>query len=360
VAPGTDGSASQAPLPAFDTGVTDRLDPPGGVVRLQSSYYVRREVDRQALARITADEGATVSVKGFGQSGKSSLLARLFQGARDRGHPALYVDFRAIDGAVFASLDTLLRSFADLLTAKLQTSRTPANVWQEPIGAKDKLTDFLTKEILPHCGPRPLVLLLDHVDRVFQFAYRDDFFSLLRYWDDYRVFEPALDRLTLVVAYSTEAFLFIKDLNQSPFTAGHYFTLDDFELGNLEEMNRAHGSPVAVPKQLALLMEWLGGHPYLTRRAFYYLVQTGESVDTLMNRAVDDDGPFGDHLRRYLFSLARNPGLRDSMKSALDNGTCSDDLSFYLLRSAGLVRGHRRNAVTPRCKLYQAYFGARL
>ena len=52
--------------------------------------------------------------------------------------------------------------------------------------------------------------------------------------------------------------------------------------------------------------------------------------------------------------------LKEPMKSVIQRGICPDDLSFYRLRSAGLVRGPDRMHAQPRCGLYADYFGSRL
>ena len=58
VAIATDGNAIQttemmpAPLPAFDHQWLDKLDAPGGAVRLESPFYITRQIDDQAKTEI--------------------------------------------------------------------------------------------------------------------------------------------------------------------------------------------------------------------------------------------------------------------------------------------------------------------
>src|SRR5207244_11189541 len=51
-------------------------------------------------------------------------------------------------------------------------------------------------------------------------------------------------RLTLAIAYATEAHLFISDMNQSPFNIGTLLALEDFTLPQVAELNRSYGSPL--------------------------------------------------------------------------------------------------------------------
>jgi hypothetical protein len=103
----------------------------------------------------------------------------------------------------------------------------------------------------------------------------------------------------------------------------------------------------------------LGGHPYLTRQALYTLVDEQMSWPDLAKAASSDDGPFGSHLRSYLWQLSERPELVTGFLEVLARERCTDDAVLYRLSAAGLVRelGER---VVPRCSLYAQYFGAKL
>jgi hypothetical protein len=167
------------------------------------------------------------------------------------------------------------------------------------------------------------------------------------------------DKLTLLLAYSMESNLLITDPNQSPFNVGEKFESEDFTQDQVLQLNSKHGSPLA-PGDIGKLMQIVSGHPYLVRKALFEIVRNKLPFPELCNAAANDDGPFGDHLQRYLVWLARHLPLKISFKSALTTGVCDTDLNFYDLRGAGLIRGHSRHAVQPRCGLYGSYFNARL
>lgn len=347
------------PTPAFDPRWLNRLEAPGGAVRLQSPFYIEREADIETKELIPQD-GVTIRVKGCRQSGKSSLLARLYQCARDHQQPSLYIDFQSLDMQQFQSLDTLLLALARLIAARLKTTQSPEMYWQTPFSAKDKLSLFVTEQVLDR-ATTPLVLLLDEVDRVFSFAeYRDDFFSLIRYWHGQRAIEPCWDKLNIILSYSSEAFMFITDLNQSPFNVGYEFALADFDRAQVEELNRRHGSPLKTAQDMDRMMDLCHGHPYLTRKVLYDLVRQGATVDSVINNAINDDGSFADHLHRYLWWFDVHSELREAMKAAIRGESCATDEVFYQLRSAGLIRGTSRQDVIARCGLYANYFGRHL
>jgi hypothetical protein len=68
----------------------------------------------------------------------------------------------------------------------------------------------------------PVVWGLDEVDRLFSVPFGSEVFGLFRSWHNKRALDPSgpWARLTLAIAYATEAHLFITDLNQSPFNVG--------------------------------------------------------------------------------------------------------------------------------------------
>jgi len=352
------GAGLAAPLPAFDVRWLEKLESPGGSVRLDSPFYIERELDQKA-AKLIAKAGVTIRIRGNRQTGKSSALARLYQRARDLGQSAIYIDFQQLDEEQMKSLDSLLHHLALIIAQQLATNESPDRHWQTALGPKDKLNQFLQKDVLARIE-KPLVLLMDEVDRIFAFPYRNDFFGLVRSWHSRRAIDPVWTRLNLVLAYSTEATLLIKDQTQSPFNVGEGFHAHDLSRSQVEELNQKHGSPLKTVQEADLFMDLIGGHPFLVRRALYELVDRAQRFSELQACALDDDGPFGDHLRYYWWWLKDSEERRAAMKSAILRGMVASDEGFFWLRSAGLVTGHSREAVQARCGLYRAYFKDRL
>jgi hypothetical protein len=285
-------------------------------------------------------------------------LAHLSQNLRDIGYPWIYIDFQRLDESHFEDLSALLFCLADWIARKFRTNVLPDVYWPRPRGAKDKMIDFLETEVLQH-AEKPIVLMFDEVDRIFTRNYRTDFFSLIRFWHNNRSFEPVWEKLNLVLAYSTEAFMFIQDMNQSPFNVGEDYELVDFDRPQLAALNQRHNNPIHG-NEMDKFVNLVGGHPYLVRKALYDLVVEQHSVDELIRNSCNDTGLFSDHLHRYLWRFHEAPHLCDAMKSVIHEHSCPTDELFYVLRSAGLVRGTERRNVVPRCGLYEQYFGRHL
>jgi hypothetical protein len=76
----------------------------------------------------------------------------------------------------------------------------------------------------------------------------------------------------------------------------------------------------------------------------------------LQNSMTDDFGPFGDHLRRFIWGLLRNAPLKESLRQILRHQKCDDEMHFLRLRAVGLIKGETRDKVEMRCRLYEEYF----
>jgi AAA-like domain len=204
----------------------------------------------------------------------------------------------------------------------------------------------------------PLVLAMDEVDSVFEADFRSDFFGMLRSWHNNRAFMPVWKRLDLALVTSTEPYQLIENLNQSPFNVGEVIELSDFTKDEVTELNQKHSS-ILRPAEEEQMMKLLGGHPYLVRRALYLLAKNRDTLETLFSNAAGDRGPFGDHLRYHLFRLHDKTELIDALRNVIRNNECPDDVLFFRLRGAGLIR-KEGTKVFPRCELYAKYFGEHL
>src|SRR5207302_734254 len=126
--------------------------------------------------------------------------------------------------------------------------------------------------------------------------------GLFRSWHNERSLDPAgpWQKLTLAIAYATEAHMFITDMNQSPFNVGTRLVLTDFTPEQLAELNKRYGSPLRDQSELNQFYNLVGGQPYLTRRGLHELAAHHVKFYDFANQASRDEGPFGDHLRRLL------------------------------------------------------------
>src|SRR5207302_5591608 len=136
------------------------------------------------------------------------------------------------------------------------------DVWNPRRGWNVNFERLLLREFLgPHVAP--LVWGLDEVDRLFSCPFSNVVFGLFRSWHNERALNPEgpWRRLTLAIAYATEAHLFITDVNQSPFNVGTRLTLEDFTFEQVADLNDRYGAPLRDAAELARFVRLVGGHP---------------------------------------------------------------------------------------------------
>src|SRR5205823_8759257 len=93
--------------------------------------------------------------------------------------------------------------------------------------------------------------------------------------------EGPWSRLTLVIAYATEAHLFIADVNQSPFNVGTRVTLEDFTLEEVADLNDRCGAPLRDSGEVQRFYHLVGGHPYLVRRGLHAMASGGSDIGAM-------------------------------------------------------------------------------
>jgi hypothetical protein len=99
----------------------------------------------------------------------------------------------------------------------------------------------------------------------------------------------------------------------------------------------------------------LYGHPYLTRRALYLVATEQLTAGQLFARTTVADNPFADHLRALLLRLHEREKLVPALRQIVLQQRCDDELAFFRLRGAGLVR-RNIGAVFPANQLYATFF----
>jgi len=333
----------------------DLVEPPGGALPLHSTLYISRASDDEFCHAI-ARHDSIVLVKGARQVGKTSLLARGLEAARVVGAGVLLVDFQHFGPAAFESAAKLLRAIAELIAYQIELPAQRPENWNDLLSPSSNFERFLRREVLKD-DESYFVLALDEVDRLFNHNYASEIFGLFRSWHNLRALDPngPWYRLTIAIAYATEAHLLISDLNQSPFNVGTRLRLEDFTVEQLAELNDRYGGPLINEEQIARFRNLVGGHPYLAQRGLYEISKRKVSLKALEQNADQDDGPFGDHLNRLLISLERDKELLQELRGFILSGSTLSNSGFYRLRSAGVLSGESIDEPRLRCDLYARY-----
>jgi len=345
------------PLPSYDTWAF--LEAPAGAVRPDSPFYIERLADEQ-LVRQVLGHGTTTTIQAGRQTGKTSLLMQGLHRVRQQGTPCVYLDFQVIEAEDRQDLDCLLRYIASAIAEQLDFDpEVVAQLWGSSGGPVRIFNRYLQREVLPQVEGS-LLLAIDEADQLLGATYKQNFFALLRAWDSRRAYDEIWRKLNLVLVISTHPYLLIDDVNLSPFNVGLTIALHDFTTEQVADLNRRHNAPLQE-SDLPVLLELVGGHPYLVRQALYTLACEDCSLAELQNRATENEGPFGKHLRFYRHSLEQSPELQRALTQIVreQDSQGIEEILLDRLAAVGLVRKTPQGWV-PRCGLYQRYFQEQL
>jgi hypothetical protein len=301
-----------------------------------------------------------VLLEGARQMGKTSLLSRGLQKARESGARVACVDLQAFSAGDLASSEAFFITLGTALANQLDLDVFPEDVWRSRSGANENFTRYLRREVLGKLRSR-LVWGLDELDRLFSTSFCSEVCGLFRSWHNARASDPEgpWRNLTQILCYATEAHLLIPDLNQSPFNVGVRIPLHDFTGDEVRHLNRLYGDPLSVD-EIARFLALLGGQPYLTRRGLNELVARKQNLAELVAIADQDEGPFSDHLKRFLVLISRTPEVLQAVRLALVGERVPDEATFNRLRASGLMRGPRAAEGRFRCDIYRSYLARHL
>jgi DNA-binding SARP family transcriptional activator len=127
------------------------LEPEGGAVPLGSRFYLERPADGQFHSAIGRRD-SIVLVKGPRQIGKTSLLARGLQRAREDGARVVLTDLQKLAPEQLESAASLFRAFAEMISDQLDLDVTPEEVWHPRRGWNVNFERFLRRKVLGGLG----------------------------------------------------------------------------------------------------------------------------------------------------------------------------------------------------------------
>ena len=332
------------------------LLPAGGAVPLDSGFYVTRQTDSEFHQSLSRGD-SIVLIKGARQMGKTSLLARGLQAARNKESTrVVFTDYQQLNNTHLESAENFFIALADAIADQLDLDVFPDEVWKPQRGPSINFERYLRKEVLKTIGGK-LVWGMDEADRLFECDFSSEVFGLFRSWHNKRSLDPEgpWGSLTLVISYATEASLFITNVNQSPFNVGTHLTLNDFNIEQIAELNNQWGAPLKSEQEQQELYGMVGGQPFLIQRAFQEMIDKDIGLNDLMKNADRDDGIFGDHLRRLLVLLSRNESAKSSIIKLILGEKDLEAEAFFKLRAVGILSGESANESRMRCSIYESY-----
>lgn len=333
---------------------------PDGPVAPDSALYIKRPPLEKLAEQEITQLGCVIRIRAPRGMGKTSLVLRLTAFAQQQGYYTVKLDFRQIDRLCLSDLNHFFHYFCWRIAKELGIEPNLDNNWDEEIGSKLSCFFYLKNYLLPQINS-PLVLVLEQVDRLFEYPQiTQEFFPLFRSCYEEARQDTNWQKLRLVVVYSTEAITYL-DINRSPFNIGLPLRLNEFTTQQVEELAHLHGLNWNYGKEANQLISLVGGHPALIRIALYHIKCLGITLKELIQEAIANGGIYRYHLWQHWIKLHENPSLIKAYTKVVTakQGISLNPVEVYKLDSLGLIT-YEGDRVKPRCGLYRAYFEKQL
>lgn len=330
-----------------------------------ATIYIERPPIEEKCYKAIVQPGALIRIKAPQKMGKTLLLEKLLNYARQQDYQTAKLDLKLVDINILADLKTFLQWLCVDVSDSLEQEPELDKYWQDIYGINKNCTRYFQKYLLS-INENPLVLAIDNFERLFEYLEIFPQFSLLlRGW-----YEAANQgdrigniwkKLRLVIVHSTEAYPGL-DINHSPFNVGKLIELPEFNLQQLIALAKQYELSGQLGEQGYVELRGLvGGHPYLLQQAIAHFKSQQTSLEEFLALAPTEQGIYSNHLRQQLWKLQHNQELEIGYKQVVTANASvrlETEVAFKL-HSLGLVQLHGNDCI-PSCTLYRQYFSVRL
>ena len=347
---------------------TQRFFQTGGHLHPDSPSYVKRPADDVLFSKVL--EGELCYVLTTRQMGKSSLMVRTVKRLQEMGINAVIVDLTLIGSE---SEDKWFFGFFNLVRQGLNLSVDLKDWWQknQDLGKSQRFFEFLRQIVLNEIQ-NDVVIFIDEIDMLLILEFGDDFFALIRAIHNSRTYDPIFKRLTFVLIGLARPSDLVKQPNQTPFNIGSGVNLNEFDWSEAQILKKGLEC-INCNDTLALLeriVSWTNGHPYLTQRICYSIVQdkdtfwSEDKVDQLINELFLSDDGYNDSNIDFIqdqFNHLDEAQLMELLKIYRDvyNGKSiiDDEKSIYQskLKLIGLIK-NTKGKLAVRNRIYKKAF----
>ena len=332
----------------------------GGAVQAGSGIYIKRKADDELLQHCRAGEFAFILSSR--QVGKSSLMFRTAQKLEQDGIRSVVVDLSAI--GVNISAEEWYLGILDEIKNNLNLKTDIFTWWSERsgLGPAQRMINFLRDVLLKEVN-RPVVLFLDEIDSTLSIPFADDFFAAVRAIYNARSTVPDFKRLSFVMIGVATPSDLVADSKRTPFNIGFRVELTDFTFEEALPLAGRLGKEV-----LGWILQWTGGHPYLTQMLCEYLskreIEVGEKSveDAVRNLFEGEQGRYDNNLQFVRDMLTRRaPDIQRVLKTYKDirsgKKVTDDERSIPKahLKISGVVR-RENGLLLPRNRIYERAF----
>ena len=325
-----------------------------------SSFYVPRPPAEDQAFHELKRPGGLLRIKAPGNTGKTSLLLRALEYARQEGARTVLINIQEADTAILEDLGLFLRWFCRNVAQQLNLENKLDDYWDEEIGNKVSCKIYFREYLLAQLSD-PIVLALDEVDQLFDHPLLvQEFLPMLRVWHEEASEIAVWQKLRMALSYSTEVYVPLK-ISQSPFNIGLSVQLPELSMEQVEALARQYDLPYTEDEgleQLEQLHQMVSGHPYLIQLALYWLKERDLALAELIEEAPTQSGIYSSHLLRHWQILQRQTELKEALAKVIEDpvaGAQVDSLMAHQLERMGLVQISGNTAIIS-SDLYYHYF----
>ncbi|MEO1399734.1 MAG: AAA-like domain-containing protein [Cyanobacteria bacterium J06635_1] len=328
--------------------------PPGGQLPLNSTVYIERLNAETESFKAIDRPGALIRIKGARRTGKTSLMARIAQQALQRGYQPVLISFQLADKQVVQDLDQLLQWFCASVSLEMGTSTNLETYWDSLFGSKVSCKLYFEQYLLA-MAERPVVLMLDDVERLFRYPeVADEFFGLLRTWYEEAKTADIWQQLRMVIAQTSEVYIPL-NLNKSPFNVGLAIPLPPFTPEQVQTLATAYGLdwPPQSAQQLCQLVD---GQPYLAHLAIYHIWRKETTLAKVLAEPLGCQ-IFSPYLQHQLRGVQQQPRLAKVLGQLLAHQSLPPSTlpDVYQLQGMGLI-ALKDDGPQMTCTLFKDYF----
>ncbi len=259
----------------------------GGTVQAGDGIYIPRHVDEELMG--LCRRSIFTYILTSRQMGKSSLMVRTVERLADEDIQSVVVDLTQL--GVKLTGEQWYLGLLSIIEDTLMLNTNMVEWWRSRshLGFTQRLTQFFQEVLLVEVTS-PIVIFVDEIDTTLSLDFTDDFFAAIRYLYNARSRMSELQRLSFVLIGVATPGDLIHDPKRTPFNIGQRLDLTDFTWEEALPLAKGWGLPREEGEEvLSWVLNWTGGHPYLTQRLCSTIQEQGKGnlskadVDYLVN-----------------------------------------------------------------------------
>ncbi len=341
----------------------------GGAVSPYTGIYIFRPSDEE-LPRLL-ERGEYVNIFCSRQMGKTSLLKRTRTRLIEKGYATAEIEVAGYLGTL-VDADDWYQGLLDGIVHQLHLDVDAEEWWKNSraITPNQRLIQFFRDEIAAKTSA-PVVIFLDEIDSTIALPYTDDFFVAIRAMYNDRASDPLFERITFCLVGVATPDELIKNRRTTPYNVGRTIELPDFDADrdDLRPLFSAVSGDLAKGEDIVrAVLQWTGGHPYLTVRLCDQFVAqdktSPDEVDKMVNKAfVSLDQLHADvhfqQARRFLDGRVEDKLATLTLYRRILGGEQVRDQAtpaYLALKLAGIVKRGRGGYLMVRNPIYARVF----